>query len=90
MTKFRFKSSTIGLLASHANLKKPTLIRVEFSVNENGDKIKLSAVSANTLSLIKCIKQVTISRANYADRDFDCYDDAVETKWAFNLLGITL
>lgn len=84
--KETFLSSTIGLMASHENLNRPMLIRVEFY--EVGNSVKVKAVNGNSLSVIKSIRQVLIPREQYSNRDHDPYNDIVECRWAFNLLGI--
>lgn len=89
MENLKFKSSTIGLIASHKNLSTCKLIRVEF-YEKNDGSILLKAVSGHSLSTIRSIAFVTIPRSEYADRPYDYYDDSVEAIWAFGKLGLEI
>ena len=83
--KKRFISSTIGMLASHENLSRSVLVRVEFYSIEDG--VLLVPVSGHNLATIKPIKQVVISSTEFNDREEDPYDSQVEFRWAIKKLG---
>ncbi|GAB1116119.1 MAG: hypothetical protein SwStaBPW_28550 [Shewanella algae] len=89
MKNLKFKSSTIGLMASHKNLPTCKLIRVEF-YEKDDESILLKAVSGHSLGNINSIKSITIPRSEYADRPYDYYDSSVEASWAFGKLGLEI
>lgn len=81
----KFIGCTMGMLMNHRNLKKPTLLRCDYYSVENG--VELHAVNGHSLTRMKCISTVLISKEEYNDRDFDCNDDGVEFFWAMTELG---
>jgi hypothetical protein len=83
----KFLSTTMGLQATHKNLARSMLIRVNF-YDVGDDKVLLEPISGNTLGRIRKIPTVTISREEYANREYDYYSDVPELKWAFSKLGI--
>lgn len=84
-----FRTSTVGLFASHENLKTNKMIRADIHNASNGD-IALVAVSANNLNRIKSIKPVFVDFEEYENSPEDPYDNTVFAKWCFNKLGITI
>lgn len=93
-TKEEAINSTIGMMASHNNLRRygfveSILVKVVYS-RTIIDNIMLTAVSGHNLAVIKQIKQVIITKEEYNDRPFDYYDDTVEFFWAISMLGFNV
>lgn len=89
----QFFGTTIGMMASHPNLKGNKLVRVNYYRDGDEtdfnpcDKITLKAVSGHNLEVFKSVKQVQISYEDFFNRDLDPYNDLIEWRWATNLLG---
>lgn len=81
--------STIGLLATHKNLKKPTLVRVCLDVKED-NSVLVYAESGHTLNKIRYIGQKIITREGLSNLDDDPYNDVVFARAAFEMLDLTI
>jgi len=83
--KYRY---TNGLLANHRNIPRSTLIKVEMSWEDDGDRVTLKATNGWNGEEISAIPSVTITGEEFNNRPTS-HDTLVETFWAFDLLDIT-
>lgn len=81
--------TTVGLLASHANFDKDKLVRVNFDVKDD-DSVNVYAVSGHSLSKLRNVKSLTITRDQLANLDDDPCNDMVFARAAFDLLDLRI
>lgn len=85
----KFRTSTIGLWATHENLKWPTIIRVDVH-DANKNQVALLATSGRNLSRIKCIPTVFVDLDEYENSPDSPYDDTVFARWALGKCGVEI
>ena len=78
--------STIGLNVVINNRVK--LARVSFTIKD--DCVTAHVVSGNTLSPIRKIKKLTMTRDAFNELDYDYYNEVVFAKSAFGLFGLSV
>ena len=78
--------STIGLNVVINN--RVQIARVSFTINEGC--VTAQVVNGNTLSRIRKIKKLTMTREQFNALDYDPYNDLVFAIAAFGLFGLTV
>ena len=81
----KFIGYTVGLLASHENLKTPKLIKCEFNRTDSGD-VKISVVSGRNLGSMPSCGISVVSAEEFSSRSDDNIEEA---KWAFGKVGLS-
>ena len=78
--------STVGLNVVINNRVK--LARVSFTIKN--DTVTACVVNGNTLSQIRKIKKLTMTRDAFNELDYDYYNDLVFARAAFGLFGLSV
>ena len=86
MANATFIRTTVGLLARHANLTSPKLVKIHAYRLDDGS-VSLRSVSANNLAPIHAAKHVIVSADAWANSPADPYDDVAEARWALSRCG---
>ena len=80
--------STDGLMASHAHLKKSTLVKVWFTTMSD-DTVEVTVECANTGGTLKGLGKKVISLQQLKDPPCDPYDSMVFNDAAFDLMALS-
>lgn len=78
-------SGTVGMIAYHEAIGSK-MVRVEFHKTASGD-VKLIATSGYSGGRFNKIPAVIISKDDFDNRDYDCYNSTVQFFWAIRKLG---
>lgn len=91
MSEFKFKTSTIGLMASHRNLKRPLLIRIEL-YRDDKENVKIVPVSGHNLERIgMCpVQEYTAEKFETLTEDLDKHYGNEYDIWMFRQLGFSV
>lgn len=80
--------STDGLMASHDQLKKSTLLKVWFTTMSD-DTVEVTVECANTGGVLKKLGKKVISLQQFNDLPYDPYDSMVFNDAAFDLMALS-
>ena len=78
--------STIGLNVAIGNRVK--LARVSFTIND--DSVTAQVISGHTLTPMKRMGSITMTRDEFKELPDDAYDDLVFARAAFGLFGLII
>ena len=89
MENLELRNSTIGLMASHPSFKRPALCKIWY-YDTTDDKILMRVESAVNGEIVKSVSAQTITLEEYENRPVNSYNEAIEARWAFSKMGLSI